>query len=103
MSYMNEYIGATRRAVRMRAKRSDNAHIGYLTHNEMEATFSSIAAAWRFISGYKPNHWAWSGKRLVSKPTSYDSLQATLKRTGCIHIQFVADGILYRACLDCTE
>lgn len=48
---MSEYISKTRRAVFMTVRKC-------MGISEMDAKFTSIAAAYRFISGYNPTHLA---------------------------------------------
>lgn len=86
---MSEYLSKTRRAVFMTLRNS-----GVL---EMEAKFVSIAAAWRFLSKFNPRHYTYSEYTIAEKYTTYDSLQAMLKRNDCAEIRIKINGDPYTA------
>lgn len=91
---MSKYTSETKRAIFMIVYRINAPTC------DMEAKFKSIAAAWRFLSGYDPMHYAWVGKNVKKKETTYDALQAMLKRDGCMHVNLMIDGISHQAYLE---
>lgn len=90
---MSKYTSETKRAIFFSAHRTCSLV------TEVDAKFTSIAAAWRFISGYNPTHLVYCGSMIKEKRTTYDALQSMLKREGHILIDLVIDGITYHASL----
>lgn len=90
---MSTYTSNTRRAVFMTARKG-------CTISEVDAKFTSIAAAYRFISGYNPTHLAWNGGYICRRKTTYDALQAILKREGYARIDIEIDDIPHRVILE---
>lgn len=92
---MSKYTSETKRVVYMTMRKSSNI--------EMEAKFVSIAAAYRFLSRYNPTHLSWSGSYIRRRKTTYDALQAMLKREGYARIDIEIDDILYKVILEYVE
>lgn len=86
---MSKYTSETKCAVSLTAYELNK------WSNAMRVEFNSIATAWRFISGYNPIHHAWNGRVTKQRKTTYDALQATLKRKGRMCIELVINDILY--------
>lgn len=94
---MSKYTSETKRAVSMSAYKANTRT------NVMNVEFDSIATAWRFISGYNPIHRSWNGRISKQRDTTYDALQATLKRDGFMFVDLVIDGVCYYAQLQYTS